>query len=254
MKFKEIRQAPLVGALNTHIFVEDENGKKYLRRHPKSNLHVMSFIAHEQDFIGFTGIGGKFRRRTPQEQERFTINAVSHGLRVLPPTYVDEKGIVYFSYLSHIQTLDNYLPNTIADESQRVVLQLFNDLQLAHSKGVIYGDRWSENMLIVPTYGLMHIDFDLEIYGNGARELEVAQVVFYTLCGGREKVLPLLANLLGMRNQWFDLRLVEQFTMRLATHFQAHKTYGNAVNDSAILFDIIRAQRGLAAQPRFERG
>jgi hypothetical protein len=162
---------------------------------------------------------------------------------VLPTAYVDSKGINHFRFLPKVQTLDKYLPEASPEEAQRVTLQIFEDLYRAHTKGFVYGDRWSENMLVTPDHGLMHIDFDLEIYGNGARELEVGQSAFYAVCGGREKVLVFLGTLLGKTNGWFDIRRAEQFATRLAIQFENHPVYGSTVEDTAALFAIARSHQ-----------
>jgi len=242
MNFIETGQNPLEGALNTNVFVRDENGNKLLKRCPKSNLDIMQVIAREQAFIGFTALGGGFRRRTPDEQANFTLEAAMRSLRVLPPSYRDEAGTNYYTFLEDAQTLDKFLPSAPEQEAKQIVLQIFTDLERAHSYDFVYGDRWSENMLIVPKLGLMHIDFDLEIYGRAAKELEVAQVAFYALCGGRDKVIPLLGTLLGRKNKWYNIELVEHFAKMLAIHFQRHEVYGNAIKDVAILFEIARLE------------
>lgn len=242
MIFRETENAPLEGSLNTNVFVTDQCGNVFLKRYPRENPLVMDFIEHEQYFLGFTNHGGKFRRRTPEEQAHFSSQAAQRGLRVLPPVYRDEKGFNYYSFLSGVQTLDTYLPNATEDECNTIAFQLFEDLQHAHNEGFIYGDRWSENILIMPGYGVLHIDFDLEVYGPAARELEVAQVAFYTLSGGKDKVLPMLGTLLGKEKGWVDIRTVEHFTKQLAVQFQQHPTYGNTVNDSMLLFDLVHAQ------------
>lgn len=150
MKFKEVEQDPIEGALNIHTILTDDKGGIYLRRHPKENSPVMDFISYEQHFLGFTDLGGKFRRRSPQEQVQFTTKAAAQGLRVLPPVYVDENNRSYYHFLSGSQALDDYLPHASVNEAGTIVYQLFDDLRRAHSKGFVYGDRWSKNILITP--------------------------------------------------------------------------------------------------------
>lgn len=94
-----------------------------------------------------------------------------------------------------------------------------------------------------PTYGPMHIDFDIEIYGPVARELEVASLAYYTLCAGKDRVIPPLSTILGRSKNWFNPRVAEQFMMRLAEHFKNHEKYGNAIGDTAKLIEVTRALR-----------
>ena len=243
MILKDIERQPLEGALNVNTFAVDNDGGIFLRRNPKNNSYVWGFISHEQDFIGFKDFGGTFRRRTPHEQSSFTLSAARHGLRVLPPSYVDERGRNYYQFIQGVQNLDEFLPEASDEETGTLVYDLFHDLRRAHTHGFVYGDRWSQNILITPSNGLLHIDFDIEISGPTARELEVASVAFYTLCAGRERVIPLLSTVLSRKDIWFEPRVVEHFMMRLATHFQRHPQYGNAIDDTANLIDVTRALR-----------
>jgi len=241
--FAEIPHTPFTGALNTNILVEDGRGDRYLKRYPHSNRDVMDFIAQEQSFIGFTQQGGRFRRRTPEEQAGFTKAAASHGLRVLPTALTDREGVNYHQFIPNAQTLDTYLPVASTENTQRITLQILEDLHAAHHKGFVYGDRWSENILVTPDHDFTHIDFDLEIYGSGARELDVASIAFYTLCGGRDKAASFLGTMLGRATDgWFNMPLVEQFTTRLAVQFADHPVYGNAVEDTVELFSIARSE------------
>lgn len=239
---KELPQLPLTGALNVNVFVASQSGT-LLQKNPKDNPHILRSIAHEYHFLGYTDRGGTFRKRSPQEQNLFCRYCASHGLRVLQPIFVDDRGRNHYPFLNNALTLNKYLPNVPTLEAQIIVYQLFEDLRKAHRKGIVYGDRWSENILVVPNMGLVHIDFDIEISGKPAIELEVAQAVYYSLCGGKDKVLSLLGAILGKSTNWFDFKMVELFLSRHAIHFRNSPTYGGVEKETQALIEIANSYR-----------
>lgn len=217
MTWHELPEPPIVGALNEHILVTQDHIHRALMRSPRKNLDLLQSIYYEYHFIGFTGVGGRFRRRSPQEQFLLTKKAAEAGLRVLPP--LDQQGDrLYYPFIADAKTLDVFLPEE-REKAIPIIHQLVEDLHRAHTHGLIYGDRWSGNMLIHPHFGLFHIDFDLEIDGPYAREFEIAQIAYYTLSAGRETVLPTLAQLLGTHPGWFNIAMVDRFIRRHSIYF-----------------------------------
>lgn len=243
MPLLELQRPPLEGALNVQTLVGAIGQPVLLRRDPKHNPHILDSIGHEYDFLGFSELGGKFRRRSAQEQIDFCRYSFSQGLRVLPPYDVDHKGRGLYPYLNQAKTLDEFLPFAKEKEINLITTQLFSDLWRAHQRGIVYGDRWSKNMLVVPRRGLVHIDFDIEISGKPARELEVAQAAYYSLCGGKEKSIPVLAHMLAKGKGWFDLTVVERFLMQHALHFQQNPQYGGMVRETDMLITEAHRQQ-----------
>ena len=223
MKLQEIDRAPLAGEFNTNYFFQQRDNFVLLRV-PKSNPDLFENIVHEYRTIGFTGQGGRVERRSAEGQYEFSRKAAQAGLFVLPPLGLNGKNVEY-PYLTNAQTLDVYLDSQ-QSRSSRIIFQLVHDLKRAHSKGFVYGDRWSGNMLVDPKYGLVHIDFDLEISGPTARELDVAQVIYHTLWAGKEQVLPILTNLFGKEDKWFDNVIVIKYLRGLAKYFNKTKVGG----------------------------
>jgi hypothetical protein len=245
MRLIELGKSPLVGELNTNELMVDTSGLVLLKRVPKENTIILRSIAHEYHNIGFADAGGKFRRRTPEEQAKFAEYAALQGLRVVPPIMKDGK-ITYFPFLTQAKTLDKYLPEASDEETAQTIYQLFTDMRKAHNeKGVIYGDRWSKNILIDPNAGAMHIDFDIEISGHPAKEFDVAQLTYYILCDGREKTVSFLASMLSRSFGWFNPKLVDQFLRGHAKHFRDTKQYGHAeeITDALIGFSSKKREK-----------
>jgi len=242
MRLIELAKPVLEGALNVNSFMRASDGTTFLRKRPKCNPQILKSIEYEYHQIGFTGKGGGFRRRSQEDQLRFTTYAAANGLRVLSPSFVDSKGANHYLFLDDAKTLDDYIPTAPDEEMFSVVYQLFDDLRKAHRSNIIYGDRWSQNILVSPKYGVLHIDFDIEIFGKGAKELEVAQAIYYTLCAGRKRIIPLLTEILTY-GDWFDISMVEEFVIKHADHFINSKKYGNAQREVALLMDGVLKKR-----------
>ncbi len=236
MSWKEIKRDPLIGELNVNRFVKDDKNGLYLQRIPKENRRILTSIQHEYGYMGFNDAGGKFRRRKPSEQFQLTRKAAFAGLRVLPP--IDEEGdTTIYPFFTDAQTLDQYLPQASPEEAERITYQIFDDLRRAHQLGIIYGDRWSHNMLVIPQYGFINVDFDIEISGPPAKELELAQAAYYTLSGGREKVLSMLSQILVAKN-WFNLDMMETFLQRHSVWFNETK-FGGIQEETGVLIDLL---------------
>ncbi len=240
MNTVELDMAPLEGELNVHSFVRRLPDRVELMRFPKKNNEILRSIANEYHGVGFTSQGGRFRRRRPQEQVAFTRYAASQGLRVLEPSFVNAKGVSYFPFLVQAKTLDDYLPTAPTDDSNRIVFQIYDDLRRAHQTNIIYGDRWFKNMLVTPTFGAMHIDFDIEISGHAAKEFEVAQVTYYTLlAAGDRPVISLVAEMLSRGRNLYNHSTMMSFLQQHVTYFQDNQSYGGIENKIDTLLGLI---------------
>lgn len=236
----------LEGALNVNVLrpgpTDNGTTTNLLWRFPKRNTSIWSSIAYEYNTIGFTGHHGTVRRRSPQEQTQFTQYCASHGLRVIPP-YLDGDTHVKNIFLSDAETLDVYLAHATEHQAARVVHDLYSDMMRAHSHDIVYGDRWSENMLIRPHGGLLHIDFDLEIGGPTAKEFEAAQAAYYVLAGARGKIITTLARFLAAPHARWDLDKIEQYLVGHAIHFNKNKKYGGLADEVNTLVALMHNER-----------
>lgn len=223
MNGRELDRQPLTGGLNTNYFVQSPGGEALLRV-PRVNKDLFENIAYEYQYIGFTGDGGRVRRRSPQEQFDFSWKAAKAGLMVLPPLAIDGVNITY-PFLHQAQTLDEYLRSHKNDQDV-LVYKLIADLRKAHGLGFVYGDRWAGNMLVHPQFGLVHIDFDLEISGRAAVNLEVAQVAYHVLWAGGDEVLPFLALVLGTQGNWFDFDKTSKYIQGFAKFLSTTRVGG----------------------------
>jgi hypothetical protein len=238
MSWHELPEPPILGALNEHIFVTNDNKNRVLMRSPIKNLDLMRSIGYEYSYMGFFEKGGKFRQRSAEEQFLFNKKAAEIGLSVIPP--IEQNGdLIYYPFISEAKTLDVFI-NDEREKAVPVAYKLVDDLYQAHKRGFIYGDRWSHNILIHPKFGLIHIDFDLEIKGPCAREFEIAQIAYYTLSAGKSEVIVPLAHFLGSHIGWFDIENVDLFMRRHATYFN-NTSYGGIQSETENFLDILHS-------------
>lgn len=219
MRFE--RELSLAGGSNTNYLRMSQRGPQ-LQRVQRVDRDLIKEWQHSiYPFMGFFQDGGKLHIRTPQEQYDFSKRASVEGLRVLPPDEI-VRGTIYSPYLPDAQHLDVYLRNH-PSQQERIVTQLFTDLRKAHAKDVIYGDRCGPNILVTKPLGkvseIVHIDFDFEITGPTAKELEVAEVARAVLSAG-ESTIPILSRQLGTRHPWFDLDMACKYLDKYARHWQ----------------------------------
>jgi hypothetical protein len=212
---------PMAGGLNINYVQASEDNLQLARVPQSAKDLVQEWQVSIYPFIGFFQDGGSLHIRTPQEQYEFSKSAANEGLRVLAADEINHN-IISMPFLPNAQHLGAYLLEQPADQA-RTINQLFTDLRNAHAKGFIYGDRCSSNILIKHTTEAMpevvHIDFDMEISGPTAKELEVAEVIRTILCAGESTLSP-LSMWLGAPQAWFNLDTVAKYLSNYAAHWE----------------------------------
>lgn len=231
---------PMMGEMNVNVPVAiGGNAGGFLLRSPYENRRIARSLAFEYTYLGFMGKGldGQFSRRSPKEQHAFTRFAYQHGLRVLPASGIQGEKALY-PFLDGVEPLDVYLAQAPKEESERVTFDVISDIHKAHTLDIVYGDRWSKNILVSLTSGAVHIDFDLKLAGRYAKEFEIGQAAYYLVSGGKEKILSVLAAFFGAYSSSYDMRQVKQFMKRHVTYFQ-HTKYGGIQDEIETLWMMI---------------
>jgi hypothetical protein len=142
----------------------------------------------------------------------------------------------------------SYLQN--GGKNQATLLPaIFLDIRRAHRSGFIYGDQNAENMLI-GTQGFTHIDFDIAISGETAREFEIAELSIHILRYGEKAVLPTLATTLGtmcaQTPGWIDLDRSTRYMRRMGEiYYQDLGAGPNILADQEALATSLLATRDL---------
>lgn len=181
----------LQGALNQNtLYREGEDWR--LRRIPTNRQGVLEQIEEEYAGIGFFRLGGQVRFRSSDQQAELSAFAQSHGLSVVKYEPTSVSPVLSCLLLPRSVRWDAFLKSG-GSTVNKAVNWLFDDLCRAHRINLVYGDRWSLNILVQPAVGVpTHIDFDLEISGPHTKEFELSQVVYYTLLSSGDYLLPTL--------------------------------------------------------------
>src|SRR3989338_5956250 len=185
----------LKGGFNNNFIVkEPTSGKRYLIREPHNeNPALLERIEHEfQSYGGGLDKGNGVRKRSQEEQIAVMSKATRNGLHVVEIAFVEDDRIVV-PFIEGAQTIDEFLPSSSSEEAETLVHALFADLHEAHTEhGIVYGDRWSKNILVTSKQRPypIHVDFDLQYEGPGAMDMDVGRMTFYLLHAGGKKVIP----------------------------------------------------------------
>lgn len=213
----------LTGALNINYILTDGNENCYILRIPKVNPGVLPTIEDELLQTGFFLSGGSYRLRTPQEQVDFMGRAASLGLKTIVPVWTNGAYIL-LPYLEGSIPFDAYLKQG----GVTAIGKALDNLRAAYREGLIFGDRWVKNTLIILGQqdgdDVLEVDFDIEIAGERAVEFEVAQTLYHILhfASDKETVLKYLISYFQRSNllQSLALEYLAFFLKKYANYFQ----------------------------------
>jgi hypothetical protein len=185
LKLTPLKRKKLRGDLNRYSFFRDKNGRVILCRKPVENWILWEEIRKEYEGIGFFRLGGEIRRRSAIEQGKLGCEWAARGLPVLAPVkfsatrgwYPFINGVSYSQWLTSGGVLSK-------------IIDLYIDSVVkAHQNNIVYGDRWGPNTMVVDDTTIVHFDFDISLEGFPAKEFELAQAMYYTLCFSSRKDL-----------------------------------------------------------------
>jgi|GEM_PF-2429846 len=210
------------------------------------NHHAAKGTVGHTEFIG-TAVSGPIRvplhalTPVPQRLQSFIEEDLRARGRLL--TLIEPLGCVFdaFGTMLHVGEIPSSVLifgdgssalNTVAflrvHSPEAKIKELFEDVLKAHELGVVYGDRWPDNILIDPNLGVVHIDFDLKL-GEFGKELELAQLILYTIAlgtdgnGGTEsRFLEILPGLISKAHVPYETDKVLHYLftkIRMAPHY-----------------------------------
>ena len=210
------------GTLNRNIQYRDQAGNLYLLRVPKQETPIKADLAVKYPEQGFAPPRGFHRYRSIAEQFTFMKQALAAGLEVLEPTAIARDATTMIvPFLQEAIPLDVYLHSGRTE----AVPAVLDNLLAAHQKGLVFGDRWGTNTLVIPE-GMKEIDFDIAFEGSRAKEFELGKLLYHIVhfSSERDTVLTVLHNHFeqhkAVYTQQYNLPMVRLF---IANHF---KMYG----------------------------
>jgi tRNA A-37 threonylcarbamoyl transferase component Bud32 len=214
------------GSLNRNVQLTDQTGRLYLLRMPqKERRHIYEHIAITYRAEGFTAPTSTYRYRTIAEQARFMHHVAHEGIRVLHPLAIAHDTSSLLVPFLQAESLDAYLQH---GETEAVGAVLAN-LTHAHHKGIVLGDRWVCNTLIMPQ-GIIEVDFDIVLEGPQAKEFELGKLFYHLLfyASDREQMLTYLEGYVNKERATFakeyDLAKVQFFIRTHTEVFGASTT------------------------------
>lgn len=260
MLWKEIPREPLFGGLNINRFVQNGEGDLALRREPRDNQATLRAVHDQYGDLGYLNAGGKFRRRKPSEQAQVTTEIKSLSVDIVAPIDEEERYPIY-PYVTDAQTIAEFLPHAIQEDTEHIVFEIFRGLRRIHDHDIVIGDRWTDNMLVRPhfTHGhleprFLQIDPDYDLLSDdgitddpkallAAKAFEVASSAYFVLHSAGEKVIPPLAQVLDPGKAWYNMALMKVFMQsRSVWHDNPQNDqteWGGIQRETGVLIDLL---------------
>ena len=222
------------GRLNAIVVLHDDQGNEYVHKRRRNNIDILDHISEELRIIGFPALGGSFSFRSVAEESRFMNDAASIDLRVVAPVVVGPD----FILLPFIEGKD--LKDSLSVSDLDPLKHVLRDIFSAHSKGIVYGDRWPKNLIVKPDGTIIQIDFDLNIAGHYAKEFELAQFLYGVIRDSADKksaVANLLSAVPPQATQGYNLTIIERFMMKYAQGYHPQEA---SQDDTHIIMESLR--------------
>ncbi len=213
----------LEGALNDNYLLEDKKSK-YVLRIPKENLSQLHLIKEEYRGIGYVTEGSEYKFRNLREQFAFMEKCKQLGIPINEAIDFGENYML-LKFIEGI-TLEKFLNQT---NNPVIINDYFSTVINAHFKGVVIGDRWGHNTIVTPQQDLVHIDFDIELTAEDAREFEVAQLIYFCILQSRnkEKATSLALDFANREElKFYDKSRIAEFLTGHCRCFTNSREYG----------------------------
>ena len=164
--------------------VNEKGTDKYVLRVPRSikeRTVTQKSLQQELDGIGATEHGVAFVLRDIPQQARFIDGIRAQGLNTIDYFDVQENAML-FPFFEGVP-LHKYIASGHASKTFSVVDGVLNHLTMAHRAGIVFGDRWVTNTLILPNEDFAEVDFDIELIGEHQRiaTFELAQTLYHLI-------------------------------------------------------------------------
>ena len=216
----------LGGNLNDVVKIEDKEGKEYVLKTVKSQNRkaTINYLFQLYQSVGFLDKGDEFCYRNFIQQQEFTQLCKIKGIFVPEIFYVGNdfiltnfiKGDLYKDALKH---------------NCRVISIFFRDLINAHENGVVFGDRWGGNELLVGNR-ICFFDFDIG-YSDEKKEsfersknFELATTIYRTLLYAEEKKesVNIINQILYINKSNYDLYNISKYLINYNKFYSCPKT------------------------------
>ncbi|MDB9475035.1 hypothetical protein [Dolichospermum circinale] len=191
-----IEKPPSEGLFNHILLISTESERCVFRARRDVTAEAGdAYMQYMYEATGFIQNGGSFKLRNIAEEADFLKRALADGLPV-PKLIHAEADWMLIEYVTG-KTLLEFLE---AGEVKFIV-NIIQEMNLAHRRGIIYADRWGGNEMIDQQGNVRMIDFDIEWFYTGGNDgtleaLEMAWTIFNAMriTSHREALLNLVES------------------------------------------------------------
>ncbi|HRN69859.1 MAG TPA: hypothetical protein PLS49_01630 [Candidatus Woesebacteria bacterium] len=175
------------GGLNESVIFSlntEASENSVVLRFPKSEearAITHNTIKKEYDAIGATENGIDFRFRNISEQADLIRKAINYGLKVLD--YIDTTdSAMLMQYIQGIP-LHQYVQQDSKNINPEVIESVLINMMHAHWNGIVFGDRWATNTIIISDEDFVELDFDIELIGDTetVTSFELSQTLYHLM-------------------------------------------------------------------------
>lgn len=159
----------LGGNLN-HVFIlKAKNGEQYILRIPKLEYRhsIRDYLFQLYKTAGFVKKGNEFFFRPLEHQAIFSYRCRSMDIFVPDILFVGDNFLL-------TRFIEGIPYNIVLRQSCRVISPLFTSVIQSHRKGIIFGDRWGGNELIVGNK-VCFLDFDIGYAYKNKHEFQLSK-------------------------------------------------------------------------------
>ncbi len=213
---------------NAYLIGHDTPQYVLLMQKDPSESESLKWINQELNSIGFFE-RNSYAFRTPSEQAAIQKKLLALGIRcpdVL--AFNDNQKYIFEEFLPGLLYKDFFnQPNT--DRLTNVIDRYFTDIKRANSQGMVMGNRWGPNEVVMDDNSLGYFDFKYGYHGPTAKEFELSQALYYTSARVAKGVSPEIAKTVLERylsrsflGDVYEHTATINFVRRHANYFMAH--------------------------------
>lgn len=218
------------GGLNRSYVYGSDDGEILVLRVPREGQErqrTLAVLAEEYREIGALGRGIGVHVRTLPEQAAFIDRLGQLGIPTIGYLHVTSDSLLL--YFIEGVPLHKKLKGANGDEELDLVDKTLENLLLAHKKGVVFGDRWVTNTMVLPNREVMEWDYDIELIADPktSTTFELSQMLYHLVHFAKGNRVGVVERI----SQFFNARPV------VLEHY-----------DFSMLIDFLIAQKGYFRQ------
>ncbi len=222
-KTAKLEKPQTEGLFNHILFITTATDRCVFRaRRHVSNEAGDAYMQYMYEATGFIQNGGSFKLRNIADEVDFIKRALAAGLPVPKLIHADEDWML-IEYVTGKTLFDLLEAGEV-----KFLPKIVQSMNLAHSQGIVYADRWTGNEMIDSQGNVRMIDFDIEWFYEGGNDgtleaLEMAWTIFNAMrvTSNRDDLLNIVeTEILPSLKVWgYDISKMKQFIAGLCNFY-----------------------------------